>query len=62
MEASRPAEETLDLLISSGGDINARTEEGQTPLDLQAQFDDDLVAELMRARGAKAGEQIRSGG
>lgn len=42
----------IDLLLEAGADINARNNEGKTPLGVQDEPEDALIVELLRARGA----------
>ena len=44
----------VDLLLRHGADINARTDDGRTPLAVAVERDDQDVEELLRSRGAGA--------
>lgn len=46
------AAEIIDLLLSKGADLNAKNNDGQTPLTVQEEPDDDAIIELLKARGA----------
>ena len=45
-------EKMIDLLLSKGADINARNENGLTPLQAAEQWNEDDVWEILIARGA----------
>jgi len=41
----------IDLLLSQGADLNAKNNDGQTPLTIQ-EPDDDAIVALLKERGA----------
>jgi ankyrin repeat protein len=43
------------LLIKSGAEINAKNDEGKTPLDVAA---NEIIAKLFRRHGSKTGEEL----
>ncbi len=47
------AAEIIDLLLSKGADLNAKNDDGKTPLAAQDEPDDDVIVELFKARGAR---------
>jgi ankyrin repeat protein len=49
------AQQIIDLLLSKGADPNAKNDDGQTPLAVQEEPDDDAIVELLKARGAREG-------
>ena len=51
--------EIVELLISKGADINARDAGGGTPLN---EADDKEIADLLRKRGGKTGEELKAEG
>ncbi len=56
--------ETAQLLIGKGADVNARTNEGKTLLDMAIDWDPDdddcEIGDLLRRHGAKTSEEIRT--
>ena len=53
---------TIDLLLASGADINARADDGSTPLDTRESVLLEEVADLLRSRGAKPGRHAAGAG
>jgi len=51
--ATPRAEEMIDLLLSRGADLETRNRRGFTPRARQAELEDDSVAEMLKARGAR---------
>ena len=59
------SEECVELLIAKGADINAKNERGETPLDTAKKLKRRHlieVADFLRKRGAKTGEELKAGG
>jgi ankyrin repeat protein len=56
--------ETAQLLIGKGADVNARTNEGKTLLDMAIDWDPDdddcEIGDLLRRHGAKTSEEINT--
>ena len=52
--------ETAELLIAKGADMNAKMEDGDTPLDLAKGHPE--IAELLRKHGGKTGEELKATG
>ncbi len=48
------AAEIIDLLLSKGADLNAKNNDGKTPLSAQEEPDDDVIVELLKARAASS--------
>ncbi|MBO56553.1 MAG: hypothetical protein CMO62_02340 [Verrucomicrobiales bacterium] len=53
--------ETAELLIAADADVNAKMEDGDTPLDLAKRKHQEL-AELLRKHGGKTGEELKAEG
>ncbi len=47
----------IDLLLGSGADLNARADDGSTPLDTRVRLELEDIADLLRERGAKPGRE-----
>jgi len=52
------AKQITELLLASGADVNAKDEDGDTPLDLA----DIETADLLRKHGGKTGEELKAEG
>ena len=54
----------LFLLIANGADVNAKDEDGLTPLDIATHpenpNDTDEIADLLRKHGGKTGEELKA--
>ena len=50
--------ETAELLIAKGTDVNAKIDDGKTPLDSA----DGETADLLRKHGGKTGEELKAEG
>ncbi|SVD82708.1 uncharacterized protein METZ01_LOCUS435562, partial [marine metagenome] len=49
--------EITELLIAKGADVNAKIEDGKTPLDLAIHLKRTETADLLRKHGGKTGEE-----
>ncbi|TET35386.1 MAG: ankyrin repeat domain-containing protein [Planctomycetota bacterium] len=49
----------VPVLLEHGAKINIRDERGRTPLDLAVMRGHEKIADLLRARGGKTGEELR---
>jgi ankyrin repeat protein len=54
--------EIAELLIAKGADVNAKIEDGKTPLDLAISFRQTETADLLRKHGGKTGEELKAEG
>jgi ankyrin repeat protein len=54
--------ETAELLIAKGTDVNAKIDDGYTPLDYAEGSDHLEIAELLRKYGAKTREELKAEG
>ena len=54
--------ETIELLIASGADVNAKDKNGETPLDYAISTDHTVIADLLRKHGGKTGEELKAEG
>ena len=61
--------EIIELLASSGVEVNAIDKRGQTPLDYAKMRDNDdsnskinKTADLLRKHGGKTGDELKAGG
>ena len=52
--------EIAELLIVKGADVNAKEEDGYTPLDVAKRYPE--IADLLRKHGAKTGEELKAEG
>ena len=41
------------LLIAGGADVNARDNDGKTPLQIAVEKEEDVIADFLRAHGAR---------
>jgi ankyrin repeat protein len=51
--------EIAELLIAKGADVNAKIEDGKTPLDLAIHLKRTETADLLRKHGGKTGEELK---
>ena len=52
--------EIAELLIVKGADVNAKEEDGYTPLDVAKRYPE--IADLLRKHGAKTVEELKATG
>jgi len=50
------------MLIANGADVNAKMNDGQTPLDWAISNDHTETANLLRKHGGKTGEELKAEG
>ena len=50
----------VELLIGKGLDVNAKDEDGDTPLDWANGNGNRRAADLLRKHGAKTGEELKA--
>ena len=53
--------EIVELLITKDADVNAKNEDGETPLDWAINFKQTEVADLLRKHGGKTGDWFKAG-
>ena len=51
-----------ELLISKGADVNAKDEDGDTPLDWADRRNQTAITVLLRKHGGKTGEELKAEG
>ena len=54
--------EVAELLIANGADVNAKNEDGETPLDFTKQTKQKAIANLLRKHGGKTVEELKAEG
>ena len=52
----------VELLIGKGLDVNAKDEDGDTPLDWAMLNDHTETADLLRKHGGKTGDELKAEG
>ena len=62
LAAGRGHKETVELLIAAVTDVNAKIDDGRTPLDLAIRYDEIDTADLLRKHGGKTGEELKAEG
>ena len=45
--------------LDKGADVNAKNEDGETPLDFTKQTKQKAIADLLRKHGGKTGEELK---
>ena len=58
--ARKGLKEVVELLIHEGADLNAKDEDGGTPLDVAIQFKELETADLLRKHGGKTAEELKA--
>jgi ankyrin repeat protein len=54
--------EVAELLIAKGADVNAKDEDGETPLDWAIEKNHTETADLLRKHSGKTGEELKAEG
>ena len=54
--------EIVELLIAKDADVNAKMEDGDTPLDWAIEINRTETADLLRKHGGKTGEELKAEG
>ena len=62
MAALNGHKEIVELLIAKGADVNAKAEDGETPLDATIEFRHPQITDLIRKHGGKTGEELKAEG
>ena len=52
----------VELLIAKGADVNAKDEDGRTPLDATSVFNKTETADLLRKHGGKTKKELEAAG
>ena len=60
--ASGNHKEVVELLIAEGADVNAKDEDGYTPLNSAIKYKHHVLADLLRKHGGKTGEELEAEG
>jgi ankyrin repeat protein len=56
------SKEIAELLIAKGADVNAKDDNGATPLDLAVKYQRTEIADLLRKHGGKTGKELKAEG
>ena len=59
---NKVAQQIAELLITKGADVNAKMEDGRTPLDFTESKEHEEIADLLRKHGGKTGEELKAEG
>jgi len=59
---NRVHKEVAALLIDKGADVNAKGDDGKTPLDRAIRNDETETADLLRKHGGKTSEELKAEG
>ena len=54
--------ELAELLMAKGTDVNAKGDDGKTPLDRAIRNDETETADLLRKHGGKTSEELKAEG
>ena len=54
--------EAVKQHLAAGTDVNAKIDDGRTPLDLAIQVKNTETADLLRKHGGKTGEELKAKG
>jgi len=54
--------EVVELLIAKGADVNAKDEDGETPLNRAIKVKQTDLADLLRKHGGKTGKELKAEG
>ena len=60
--AWRGDKEIVELLITKRADVNAKMDDGETPLDVAEEAEHTELADLLRKHGGKTGEELKAEG
>ena len=52
--------EVVELLIAKGADVNAKNDDGVTPLVTAIMHKQTEITDLLRKHGAKTGEELKA--
>ena len=52
----------VELLIAEGAHVNAKDEDGKTPLDATSVYSKKETADLLRKHGGKTGAELKAEG
>ena len=52
----------VELLIAKGADVNAKDEDGETPLDATSVFNKTETADALRKHGGKTKKELKAEG
>ena len=60
--AGKGHKETTELLIAEDADVNAKDDDGETPLDFATDGKQTETVDLLRKHGGKTGEELDAAG